>query len=123
MGSTHIYFCVVLLCVFIFRVPCCDVRYYFRMKTLFGSSLPPVVCRRAHVLFTLFVFACVWWCPAHIVLCFCFVCVRVVYPMLQVFLCCPFYLPPLYSLTFIKSKCQLPHVYLHTNATKCVGRV
>jgi hypothetical protein len=26
------------------------------IKTRFGSSLPPVVCRRAHVLFTLFVF-------------------------------------------------------------------
>jgi hypothetical protein len=29
---------------------CCDIRYDFRMKTTFGSSLPPVVCRRAHVL-------------------------------------------------------------------------
>ena len=27
----------------------------FRIKTMFGSSLPPVVCRRTHVLFTLFV--------------------------------------------------------------------
>ena len=36
----------------------CDVRYDFHMKTMFGSSLPPVVCRRAHALFTLFVFAC-----------------------------------------------------------------
>jgi len=29
----------------------------FNIKTMFGSSLLPVVCRRAHVLFTLFVFA------------------------------------------------------------------
>ena len=29
------------------------------IKILFGSSLPPVVGRRAHVLFTLFVFVCV----------------------------------------------------------------
>jgi hypothetical protein len=29
-----------------------DVIYDFRIKTRFGSSLPPVVCRRAHVLFT-----------------------------------------------------------------------
>jgi len=28
-----------------------------RIKTMFGS--PPVVCKRAHVLFTLFVFVCV----------------------------------------------------------------
>ena len=36
----------------------CDVRYDFRINTTFGSSLPPVVCRRAHVIITLFVFAC-----------------------------------------------------------------
>jgi len=35
------------------------VHYDFRIKTMFGSSLLPVVCRRAHVLFTLFVFVCV----------------------------------------------------------------
>jgi hypothetical protein len=29
---------------------------YLHYLCLFGSSLPPVVCRRAHVLFTLFVF-------------------------------------------------------------------
>ena len=52
-------FCVVLLCVFTFWVLCCDVRYNFRIKTMFGSSLPPVVCRRAHVLCTLFVL--VWF--------------------------------------------------------------
>ena len=34
----------------------CDVHYDFRIKTMFDSSLLPVVCRRAHVLFTLFVF-------------------------------------------------------------------
>ena len=28
---------------------------YLRYMCLFGSSLPPVVCRRAHVLFTLYV--------------------------------------------------------------------
>ena len=32
---------------------------YLHYLCLFGSSLPPVVCRRAHVLFTLFVF--VWF--------------------------------------------------------------
>ena len=31
---------------------------YLHYLCLFGSSLPPVVCRRAHVLFTLFVFVC-----------------------------------------------------------------
>ena len=37
--------CVVLLWVFTFLNQCCDVRYDFRIKTMFGSSLPPVVCR------------------------------------------------------------------------------
>ena len=32
--------CFVLLCVLKFWVPCCDVRYDFRIKTMFGSSLP-----------------------------------------------------------------------------------
>jgi hypothetical protein len=47
-------FCFVLSCFFTFWVPCFDVRYDFRIKTMFGSCLPPVVCRRTHVLFTLF---------------------------------------------------------------------
>jgi hypothetical protein len=54
-----LFFCVVVLCVFTFWVPCCDVRYDFHIKTIFGSSLPPFVWRRAHVLFTLFVFVCI----------------------------------------------------------------
>jgi hypothetical protein len=45
-------FCVVLLCVFTFLVPCCNVRYDFQINTMFGSALPPVVCTRSHVLFT-----------------------------------------------------------------------
>jgi hypothetical protein len=73
------FFCVVLLPVFMFWVPCCDIRYDFRIKTMFGSSLPPGVCRRAHILFTLFVFVCVKLCPTHIVLCFCNVFHRLVY--------------------------------------------
>ena len=52
------FFCVILLCVFTFWVSCCDVRYDFRMNTMFDSSLPSVVCRRSNVLFMLFVFVC-----------------------------------------------------------------
>ena len=45
-----IYICnVILICISIVS---------FRIKTMFGPSLPPVVCRRALVLFTLFVFVC-----------------------------------------------------------------
>jgi hypothetical protein len=63
-------------------------KAYSLFSTMFGSSLPPVVCKRAHVLFTLFVFVCVYWCPTHIMLCVCFVFLRLVYPMLPVSLCC-----------------------------------
>ena len=48
--SSFLVFYVVLLCVFTFLVPCCDVRYDFHIKTMFRSPLPLVVCRRAHVL-------------------------------------------------------------------------
>jgi len=34
-----------VLFVFMFVVLCYDVRYDFRIKTMFGSSFPPVVCR------------------------------------------------------------------------------
>jgi hypothetical protein len=51
------FFVVVLLCVFTLSVPCCDVRYDFRIKTMTScSSLPPVVCRRIVSFLTLFMF-------------------------------------------------------------------
>jgi hypothetical protein len=56
------------------------------------SSVPPVDCRNTHIAFTLFVFVCVLWCPTHIALCFCFVFLYLVYPMLSVSLDCPFWL-------------------------------
>ena len=96
MGSVLLIFwvfCVVLLYIFAFGVPCCDVRYDFRMKAKFGVYLPPVVCRRAHILFTLFVFVCVWWPPMHVVLCFCSVFLHSMYPVMLVSLDCLFYYP------------------------------
>jgi hypothetical protein len=33
----------------------------------------------------------IFWCPTHIVLCFCFVFLRLVYPMLPFSLNCPFF--------------------------------
>jgi len=63
---------------------------------LFCSSLPPVVCRRAHVLFMLFVF--VLYTSIQHILC----CVLVgFYALLPVSLDCPFLLPLRYSLSFI----------------------
>ena len=61
---------------------------------MFGSSL--FVCRRTHVLFTLFVFVCVWWCPTHIVLVVGggVVCLGLVCPLLSVSLDCLFLIAP-----------------------------
>jgi hypothetical protein len=56
--NTEVHFVhFVLLCVFTFLVPCCDVRYNVRIKTMVGSSLPLVACKRNHVLLWFF-FVC-----------------------------------------------------------------
>jgi hypothetical protein len=62
-------FCVVLLCVFTFWVPWCDVCYDICIQTMFGSSLPPVVCKSVHVLLTWFVFV---WSSTYCVVFFLF---------------------------------------------------
>jgi hypothetical protein len=41
--SVYFVFSCVLLCVFMFWVLCCDVHYDFRIKTMFGFFLPPVL--------------------------------------------------------------------------------
>ena len=58
----------ILPCKELFAVHCAS--YFTIIHMIFSSSLPPIVCGRVHVLFTLFVFVCVWRCSAHIVLCF-----------------------------------------------------
>ena len=62
------------------------------MLHMFGLSLSTVVGRSVHVLFMLFGFACVQWCLTHIV--FCFVFLRIVYPMLPSPLDCQFLIAP-----------------------------
>jgi hypothetical protein len=92
------FLCCPIMCRYVLSsVLWCPLR--IRIKTMFGSSLPTVVCRRVHVLFTLFVFACAQWCPTYIVLCC--VCLRIVYPILPVSLDCQFLIVLRYSLTFI----------------------
>jgi hypothetical protein len=96
------YLCCPIMCLYLLSsVLWCSLR--FAHNTMFGSSSSLVFCRRAHVLFTLYryVFVCAWWCPTHIVLCFCFVFLRLVYPILPVSLDCVLLLPLRYSLTFI----------------------
>ena len=84
---------------------------YLRYMCLLGSSWPPVVCRSAHVLFRLYVFVYIYWCAIHIVLCFCFVHLRLVFPMLLVSLDCQFLIAPsvfsnIYILVLIIKKCE-----------------
>jgi hypothetical protein len=52
------FLCCPIMCLYVLGFGC-DVHFDFRLKTMFGSSFPPVVCRRAHFVFTLFMFACV----------------------------------------------------------------
>ena len=68
-----------------------------------------LVCRSAHVLFTLFVFVCALWCPTYIVFCFCFVFLRLVYPMLPVSLDCPFLIAPSVFSNVYFTYCSEPH--------------
>ena len=77
-----------------FSIQNCHVRFDYRIKPMFGSSLTLVVCRRDHVLFTLFLFVCVQWYPTHIVLCVYFVFLR------PASLDCPFLIAYRYSLMF-----------------------
>ena len=54
----------------------------------------PVVCSIPHILFTYilftYIFFCSSCCQTHIALCFCFICFRLMYPMMPVSLTCPF---------------------------------
>jgi hypothetical protein len=76
----------------------------FPHKTIFGSYLPPVVCRRAHVLFTLFVF--IAYSGVQHILC----CVFVLFFFVLCTLCCQFlwivyfWLPPSVCLNHKNSK-------------------
>ena len=78
-------FRLVLLCVFAFWVPCCDVRYEIRIQTMFGSSLLPVICRRAYVVCTLCVYACIF---AHSGVQHILCCVFVLFFFVLCTLCC-----------------------------------
>jgi hypothetical protein len=58
---------------------------------MFGSSLHTVVCRRTHVVFTLFVFVFAYCCPTHIVFLYCF---SSSYPMSPGSLDCTYWIAP-----------------------------
>ena len=77
--------CSVLLYLQLFVV---GLMFYLRYLCLFGSSLPPVVCSRAHVLLTLFVFVWVFFTSSCLQQGSCFtyvICVCLVLLYLQLF--------------------------------------
>jgi hypothetical protein len=85
-------------------VPCCDVRDDFLIKTMFGSSLPLVVCKGEGASLIYIMCVCLRILVSNT---YCVVC-----PVLPISLDCHF----LYSLTFIdhtvithyfRSKCKL----------------
>ena len=51
--------------VFTFLILCCDVRYDFHVKTMFGSFLLLFACWEFMFFFMLFVFNYVYWCPTR----------------------------------------------------------
>ena len=80
--------CVVLLCVFMSRVPCCDVHYDFRIK-----QCSVRLHLQLFVLFTLIVFVYVVMSITYCVM-FCFYCLWRVYTILPVSPDCPFLIAP-----------------------------
>ena len=79
---------------------------------MLGSSLPPVVCRRAYVLFTLFVY-----CGIHYIMCCVFVMFFVV--LLPVSLDCPLLIAPsvfsnVYLYTTTKERNGTAKLHMHT---------
>jgi hypothetical protein len=100
-------FCVVLLCVITFWVPCCDVRYDFHIKTLFGPSLPPVVFVGGLVSYLHYLCLFAHSCVQHI-LC----CVFVLFFFVLCTLCCQFlwivhfYYPSIFSNVYLHCLCM-----------------
>jgi hypothetical protein len=78
---------------------------------MFCSSLPSVVSKKVYVLFTLFVFVCVYVCPTNIVLCFFVLFVFVLCLVLYIVLC-------FFALFCLSSSCVLCIVVLNTY---CIG--
>jgi hypothetical protein len=92
-------FCVALLCVFTFWVPCCDVHYDCRINTVCLNSICLCLFTNSGVQHIL----CICFCLClftnsgvqHILcICFCFVCVCFVYPLLPLSLDCLFLIAP-----------------------------
>jgi len=79
-------------CVSTFWVPCCYDRYDVRIETMFGSSLPLVVCES--LMFCLRYLCLLARSGVQHILCCVFVLLCLVYPMLPVCLDCPILIAP-----------------------------
>jgi hypothetical protein len=96
-----------LLRIFLSWVPCWDVRYVYLMRTMFGSSLPPVVCGCACLLRF-------WWLIVHSGIQHIFCCVFVLFFFVLCTLCCQIlwivhcWFPLRCSLAFIVARILLP---------------
>jgi hypothetical protein len=90
----------------------CGTYAEWKVKIRCSVHLLQFVCRRAHVLFTLFVFVYVQWCSTHLVCCafvlFFFVLCTLCCQLLWIF---QFWLIVRYSRTFVLSK--LKHLEYH----------
>jgi hypothetical protein len=106
------------MCIYVLSSMSRDVRYDFRIKTNFGSSLPPLVYRRSHVVFTLYVFVWEYWSPTHIVLCFYFACHSSCIPYGVNSLDCPFLTVP--SVTFVCTHHDKNSTVIITNWLKII---
>ena len=94
-----VFFCVVLLCVFTFWVPCCDVRYYFRIKRCSVRLFLQLMSYLRYLcLFAYSGVQQILWCVG-------FFCLPLEYPMLPVSRDCTFSIAPsvffLFSFLFI----------------------
>jgi hypothetical protein len=81
-----------VLFVFVFCTHCC--QFLWIVHSWIPLRFSELALNNNHSLTILFLFLYVYWCPMHVVLCFCVVFLRLVYTMLPaslgcvVFLCC-----------------------------------
>ena len=111
------FFVVVILCVFTFWVPSCDVRYDFRIKLF--SVLLYLQLYVGGLMFYLRYFCLFVYSGVQHILCCVFVFLRLVYPMLPVSLDCPLFDWPFDILWIVHFWLTLRHsltfIYLYYN--------
>ena len=77
----------------------CNV-YINLTQTTFGCCFTSCSLEGTCLIYVNCVCVCAYWCPTYVVLCFCSVLFRLVYPKLSASLDCHFWIALWYSLTF-----------------------